>query len=277
MTRELHIYLDGEPLQTTCRLHLRGRNEMTLNPTVFQLDLYLPSENIIGQLSSGRKIAVHSTFDSVLATGTILDVLSDTRDGKQITSVIFSDGIPFTGSFVSASFPADTSLKTITESLLYSSSVPLPLAGFTARDRTYSLGTSFFGSAADSLQSLAVDLHTDVFMFRSAIYMLGRATTPDIIDLTPEDVLDAVSSGKDVRILTTSMKGWPIGSILRYRQKPPSMREVDASAAGRSNPSREYSGQLICQTFDADTGEGPWSTRIILQAKEAVSLPLQCY
>ncbi len=277
MTRELHIFLDGVKLDTSCRLHLRGRNEMKLTPTIFQLDLYLPSENTVGQLSSGRKIAVHSTSDSVLATGTILDVLSDTRDGKRITSVIFSDGVPFTGSFVSASFPANTSLKMITESLLYSSSVPLPLAGFTATDRTYPLGTSFFGSTADALQSLAVDLNADVFLFRSAVYLLGRDKTLDIIDLNDEDILDAVSVGKDHMILTTSMTGWPVGSVLRYRPKPPSLREVDASAAGRSNPSHEYSGQLICQTFDADTGEGPWSTRIILQAKEAVSLPLQCY
>ena len=245
MIRELHIFLDGERLDTSCRLHLRGRNEMTLSPTIFQLDLYLPSENTIGQLSSGRKIAVHSTFDSVLATGTILDVLSDTRDGKQVTSVIFSDGVPFTGSFVSASFPAGSSLRSITEQLLSACSVPLPLAGFTAADKSYPLGTSFFGSTADSLQSLAVDLNADVFLFRSAIYMLGRDSTPDIIGLTPEDVLDAVSSGKDVRILTTSMKGWPIGSMLRYG---------------------DLQGQILCQTFDADTGEGPWCTKVILKA-----------
>lgn len=244
MIRELHIFLDGERLDTSCRLHLRGRNEMTLSPTIFQLDLYLPSENTVGQLSSGRKIAVHSTFDSVLATGTILDVLSDTRDGKQITSVIFSDGIPFARSFVSASFPAGSSLRSITEQLLSACSVPLPLAGFTAADKSYPLGTSFFGSTADSLQSLAVDLNTDVFLFRSAICMLGRDSAPDIIDLTSEDVLDAVSTAKDVRILTTSMKGWPIGSMLRYG---------------------DLQGQILCQTFDADTGEGPWCTKVVLQ------------
>ena len=244
MDRKLFVYLDGELLPLHCRMHLCGRNEMTLSPTLFQLDLYLPSEDMTGQLSTGRKIAVHSTFDSVLATGSILDVLSETREGRQITSVIFSDGFPFTRSFVSASFSANTSLKTITETLLYSSSVPLPLAGFTAADRTYPLGTSFFGSTADSLQSLAVDLNANVFLFRSGIYMLGRDSTPDIIDLTPEDVLDAVSSGKDVRILTTSMKGWPIGSMLRFG---------------------DLQGQILCQSFDADTGEGPWITKVILR------------
>ena len=91
-----------------------------------------------------------------------------------------------------------------------------------------------------------MDLNADVFLFRSAIYMLGRDTTPDIIDLTPEDVLDAVSTGKDVRILTTSMKGWPIGSMLRYG---------------------DLQGQILCQTFDADTGEGPWCTRVIVQVR----------
>ena len=268
MNRQLFIYLDGEKLDTSCRLHLRGRNEMKLTPTVFQLDFYQPSENAAGELSSGHKIAVHSASDSLLAAGTILDVLTDTRDGKRITSVIFSDGIPFSGSFVSASFPAGASLRSITEQLLSASSVPLPLAGFTAADRTCPLGTAFFGSTADSLRSIAVDLNADVFLFRSAVYMLGRDSLPDIQDLNAEDVLDAVSVGKDHMILTTSMTGWPIGSVLRYRQKPPSLREVDASAVGRSDPFLEYSGQLLCQTFDADTEEGPWSTRVVLRRME---------
>ena len=244
MDRRLFVFLDGELLPLHCRMHLCGRNEMTLSPTLFQLDLYLPSENIAGQLSTGKKIAVHSTFESVLATGSILDVLSETREGRQITSVIFSDGLPFANSFVSASFPAGASLRTITEQLLSASSVTQPLTGFTATDKVFPLGTSFFGSTADSLQSLAVDLNANVFLFRSGIYMLGRDSAPDTIDLTPEDVLDAVSSGKDVRILTTSMKGWPIGSMLRFG---------------------DLQGQILCQTFDADTGEGAWSTKVILR------------
>ena len=113
-----------------------------------------------------------------------------------------------------------------------------------AADRTFPRGISFFGSTADALRALAADLNADVFLFRSAIYVLGRDTVPDVIELTPEDVLDAVSSGKDVRILTTSMKGWPIGAMMRFG---------------------DLQGQIVCQSFDADTGEGPWCTKVVLQ------------
>lgn len=245
MIRELKIELDNEPLDLNCRLHLRGRNEMTLTPTVFQLDLYSPSGDAAGRLSTGRHLSVCSTSGSVLATGDILDVLKETRDGHPVTTVIFSDGTRFAASFVSASFPANTSLKDIASGLLSSCSEPLPLAGFTTADKTCPLGTAWFGSTVDALKTVAADLNADVFVFRSVIHLLGHDTVPDIIDLNDEDVPDAVSEGKDHLILTTSMTGWPIGSVLRFNG---------------------LQGQLVCQCFDADTGEGPWTTRVILRS-----------
>lgn len=242
MKRNLRLYLDGSLLPVSCRLHLHGRNEMTLSPTLFQLDLFQTSENTVALLSAGHKLAVCSTGESLLAIGDILDVLTDTVNGIRITSVIFSDGYSFSHCFASGSFPASTSLKEITSALLSGCSVPKPIAGFTASDKIYPSGTTFFGNITDILATIATDLNADVFLFRSAVYFLDRDKPPDIIDLNDEDITDEVSMGKDEIILSTAMKGWPIGSVLRYGG---------------------VQGQIVCQWFDADTGTGVWQSRVI--------------
>ena len=244
MQRQLFISLDGQPLETTCRLHLHGRAEMTLNPTVFRLDFHSPSENVLGLLSSARILSVTSTFQSLLATGTIRDVITQSVSGEPITTVLFADSASLDDAFVSLSVPAGTTTRAAVTSILSSSTAPLPLAAFTAADRPLTRPAAFFGSVADALQSLAADLHSHAFVFRSAVFMLGREAPATVCEIPSEDLLDAITSGREEILLTTSLKGWPIGSIVR---------------AG------DCTGRAIAQIIDADTGEGPWFTKLILR------------
>lgn len=244
MQRQLYISLDGQPVETTCRLHLRGRAEMSLNPTVFRLDLHLPSENILGLLSAAKTLSVTSTFHSLLATGTILEVFTQSVSGEPITTVLFADSASLDDAFVSLSVPAGTTTRAAATSILSASTHSLPLAAYTAADRVLPRPTAFFGSAADALQSLADDVKAHVFVFRSAVFMLGREAPAPTCEIPPEDLLDAITTGREEILLTTTLKGWPIGTIVR---------------AG------DYTGRATCQLIDADTGEGPWSTKLILR------------
>ena len=244
MQRQLFLFLDGQPIETTCRLHLRGRAEMSLNPTVFRLDLHSPSENVLGLLSSAHTLSVTSTFQSLLVTGTILDVFSQSVAGEPITTVLFADSAPLDDAFISLSVPAGTTTRTAVSSILSSSTSPVPLAAYTAADRVFPRPTAFFGSAADALQSLADDVKAHIFVFRSAVFMLGREAPDPTCEIPPEDLLDAITTGREEILLTTTLKGWPIGTIVR---------------AG------DHIGRATCQLIDADTGEGPWSTKLILR------------
>ena len=244
MQRQLYISLDGQPLETACRLHLRGQARMTLHPTVFRLDFHSPSESILGLLSSARTLSVTSTFQSLLATGTILDVITQTVSGEPITTVFFADSASLDDAFISLSVPAGTTTRAAVTSILAASTVPLPLVAYTAADRPLPRPAAFFGSLADALQSLADDLHAHAFVFRSAVFMLGREAPATVCEIPSEDLLDAITSGREEILLTTTLKGWPIGSIVR---------------AG------DCTGRAITQIIDADTGEGPWFTKLILR------------
>ena len=185
-----------------------------------------------------------STFQSLLATGTILDVFSQSISGEPVTTVLFADSAPLDDAFVSLSVPAGTTTRAAVTSILASSNIPLPLAAYTAADRPLPRPAAFFGPVTDALQSLADDLHAHVFAFRSAIFMLGREAPAPVCEIPPDDLLDLITTGREEILLTTTLKGLPIGSIVR---------------AG------DFTGRATCQIIDADTGEGPWLTKLILR------------
>lgn len=243
MNRTLELFINGHATARGSRLCLHGRADAELKPDLWYLDIYNVPEGWEIAFPVSATVSVKGEGGSLLAEGRILEGSYDFRSGDRVLTLCFSDCMPFWESTVSLSLPPGKTPEETAEALLEACSHPVVLGAFPPSDRVFSRGQSFHGRAADCLKDLARSEKARIFMHRHVLYILrgdgGAPARP-----APEDLLDTPVRTSGATLVTTSMKGWPVGfsAVLPTGEK----------------------GRIQSQVIHADNREGPWSSTLIL-------------
>ncbi len=248
--RSLTVLADGQEVAAGCHLRLTGSESLSLQPGFFLLtaeDLPPSSGSL---LSSAGELEVHAG-SSVLASGTIGDVYSFTRQGKNLTCVGFSSGLSLWESSVSLSAMRGVRLTNIVRAVLALSGTDIPLAGFTGKDRTLPRAQSFFGRTADVLSLLAETAEAWAYLSPAGVIFSGKADRQIAVFLETTDLLSAPAPVSGHTVLRTAMVGWPFGARVRYVWEG------------------EYGeGRILSRSIDADNVSGPWRCELLVASDD---------
>ena len=250
INRDLHLFADGREIAQSCRMRLTARENLSLTPQLFQLEIENLSGSSAAFLSAARSLEVRSE-GSVLAAGEPVSVCPRRQSGKRILSVSFSPGISLWEASVSLSLAAGMRVSDSVRAVLSAAVYPpgaarrVPLAAFTAEDAVLTRPQAFFGRACDALRVLAGTVRAKSFLAPSGLCVIDpRPQTPALI-LPESSLLSEPVELRDRVLLTTAAAGWPLGSCLRLEH------------AGRA-----YQGLPVSRLLRLDNVSGPWLSQL---------------
>ena len=242
--RELRLFAGGREIAQSCRIHLFLVENLTLLPHLYSLKIENLSESSEALLSLAGSLEVRSG-DSILASGAVLSVCPRMDSGKRILSVSLSPGMALWQSAVSLSLVAGLSVSDTLRAVLAASGTEIPLAAFLAGDPRMARPQSFFGRTCDALRTLADAVHARVWLSPAGLCVLDPALQSPTLFLSEKDYQGEVIFLPDRYVLTTEVRGWPLGTCLRFTWK------------GRS-----YQGLLSARMLNLDNTEGPWLSQL---------------
>ncbi len=277
VNRSLTVTLDGEPLSFSGRMRLRGKDELSLFPALFTLELWNLPEEMYLQLSRCREIAV-SHGDACLVSGRVWDVFRHGDEEGTVTAVSISLGLDLWESTVSLCVPAETPLSETVRQILDASGTGVPFLSVLSPDSVSSRGQSFFGRASDCISEALTchsersddDLsesadsgnrsHAELESLRpmltpSGLMAVPASGLPEAVRITEADLTDAPAFAggslhgmPSLMILSMSVAGWRPGQTMEVEYKNIRAR-----------------GIVKERSVDADTGDGAWKCELLVE------------
>ncbi len=254
INRSLTVTLDGEPLSFSGRIRLRGKDELSLFPALFTLELWNLPEELFLRFSRAREITV-SHEDASLISGRIWDVFRQGTEEGILTSVSVSLGLDLWESVVSLSVPAGTLLSDAVRQILSASGTGIPLLTDPENDSVFVRGRSFFGRASECIAAVLSDASCRPMLTLSGLMVVPASGLPEAVRITEADLTDApASAGGSLRgtralmILSAVVSGWRPGQTV----------EVDYQDS-------HIRGIITERSVDADTGDGAWKCELMLE------------
>lgn len=245
--RSMAIFADGVQVAQEHRMHLRGRSTMSLRPDLWELQIHNASSRALAAIYDAEELLVEGEEMSAVCRGRIEEIYPHTEDGKDITTVIISDGAAFWDATVSLSLAKNNSVHDAIRAVASRCTRPVPVHKIQAKNVVLPRGQVFHGRAADCIASLAKSVSARAFFVRGSLHVMGKCSSSETISLHREDLLSNVMEANGAYIARlASLKGYSIGQTVYF---------PDYSAA-------KY--RLLCQSVDADNYEGVWKTELIM-------------
>lgn len=245
--RDLHLFADGREIAQGCRMFLTAQETLALRPAQHHLEIHDLSDSSAALLSGCRNLEVRSG-NSVLAFGEPAEVISRLLAGRHLTSVVFSSGLSLWQSSVSLSVAAGMKVSDTIRTLLAAAAPSVPLAAYAAGDPVLVRPQSFFGRTCDALSLLAETANADVFLSSAGLCVSGKEALAPALFIPENTLLSEPVRTGDRLLLTTSVIGWPLGSLARTEWK-----------------GTELSGRPVSRLVQADNGNGPWKSELELE------------
>ena len=242
--RELRIFLGGREIARSCRMKLFLLESLSLLPALYSLNVVNLSESSEALVCAAASLEVRSG-DSVLASGRVLSVCPRIQDGKRILSITFSPGMNLWQSTVSLSLAAGMSVSDTLREVLSASGSGVPLAAFLAEDKRMTRPQSFFGRTCDALRTLGRAVGARVWLSPAGLCVLDPSRQEPTLFLTEADYQGEPLFLPDRYVLATQVRGWPLGTGLRFTWK-----------------GRGYQGLLAGRILNLDNAEGPWLSQV---------------
>ncbi len=277
ISRALSITLDGEPLSFSGRMRLRGKDELSLFPALFTLDLWNLPEEMYLRLPRCREISV-SHGGACLVSGRVWDVYRHGDEEGTVTSVSISLGLDLWESTVSLCVPAGTPLSETVRQILDASGTGIPFLSVLSPDPVSSRGQSFFGRASECISEALMchsersddDLsesadsgnrsHAELesprpMLTPSGLMAVPKEGLPEAVRITEADLTDAPAFAggslhgvPSLMILSVSVAGWRPGQTVEVEYKNIRAR-----------------GIVKERSVDADTGDGAWKCELLCE------------
>ena len=254
INRSLSIMLDGEPMPFSGRIRLRGKDELSLFPALFTLELWNLPEELYLRLSRARDISV-SHEDACLVSGRVWDVYCHGTGEGSVTSVSISLGLDLWEAVVSLFVPAGTAVSEAVRQILSASGTGIPLLSFPVSDPVSSRGWSFFGRAADCISEALSSVSCRTMLTLSGLMVVPASGLPEAVRITEADMTDAPASAggtlrgtQSLMILSAVVSGWRPGQTVELDYHNIHIR-----------------GIITERSVDADTGDGAWKCELILE------------
>ena len=244
MRRDLHLFADDTEIGQGCRMRVTLREEFSLMPQLFHLEIENLSESSAEMLANCREMAVRSN-GSVLAVGDSIFCCPRWIDGRKVLAVSFSYGFRLWKAAVSLSLAAGMKISDTIREVLKASGTGIQLAGYTARDFALTRPQAFFGRACETLERLADSVDGKAGLTPAGVCVIGTGEqTPTVV--MPEDgLLSEPIFLKDRVILKTGIVGWPLGTCVRFRWN-----------------GADYQGVMMSRMLDLDNAGGCWESQV---------------
>ncbi len=249
INRSLSIMLDGEPLSFSGRIRLRGKDELSLFPALFTLDLWnLPEEPYL-RLFRCRELSV-SSGEACLVSGTVSDVYRRAVAEGVMTSVSISLGLDLWEAMVSLTVPAGMSISETARQILDASGTGIPLLANLENDTIIARSQSFFGRTAECIEIVLSAVSARAMLTPSGLMIVPVSGLPEPVQIHDTDLLDAPSfaDGGHLAVLSCSVAGWRPGQTAQVSWKGMSFR-----------------GIIRSRYVDADVGFGPWKCELLAE------------
>ena len=267
VNRTLSVTLDGEPLSFSGRMRLRGKDDLSLFPALFTLDLWNLPEEMALRLSRCRNIAV-SHMDACLVSGRVWDVYRRGTPEGILTSVSVSLGLELWESAVSLSVPAGTPVSETVRRILDASGTGIPLLSAFSPDPVSVRGQSFFGRAAECVTEALSAVPCRAMLVPAGLMVVPKQGNGPADRITEADLTDApIFTGGSLHgvpslmILSASVSGWRPGQTVEAEW----IGGRDQGAGGRFYREICARGIITERSVDADTGDGSWKCGMIAE------------
>jgi len=244
MRRDLHLFADDTEIGQGCRMRLALREEFSLMPQLFHLEIENLSESSAEMLANCREMAVRSN-GSVLATGDSIFCCPRWIDGRKIVSVSFSYGFRLWKASVSISLAAGMRISDTIREVLKASGTGIEMAGYTAKDFALTRPQAFFGRACEALERLADSVDGRVGLTPAGVCVIGTEEVTPTVVMPEEELLSEPIFLKDRVILKTGIVGWPLGTCVRFRWN-----------------GADYQGVMMSRMLDLDNAGGSWESQV---------------
>ena len=254
INRTLTVTADGEPLSFSGRIRLRGKDDLSLFPSLFTLEMWNLPEALYLRLFRAREIAV-SHEGACLVSGRIRDVFRQGTEAGILTSVSVSLGLELWEAPVSVSVPSGSSVSGAVRAILSASGTGIPLLSFPDPDPVSSRGRVFFGRASECIAEALSDASCRPMLTPSGLMAVPASGPLEAVRVTAADLTDAPvfiggvnRIGPRGMILSVAVSGW----------RPGQTAELDT-------PGVHARGIVTGRSVDADTGDGAWKCEMVLE------------
>lgn len=251
--RILRSYADGERIADGMRMSFRGRQNMSIRPDFFELNIYNLSGADFAILNKAKEITVKGPNGSSLCTGKIEEIYRHVDSGKEITTVFISDGLDFWGAMISLSVAKGNRTEGVIRRIVNGCTSPIGIASYLAREAVSLRGQAFYGRAADYVATLAQSVGARAFVVRNTLNIVEKGRYSMSVSINEADMPDGISEANGAYIVRLREPvAYPVGQMAKI-----------------GNRAAEY--RIISQTFEADTQQGAWTTSLILIDEEKMS------
>ena len=237
-SRPLVIRAGGQVIAAENRIRVMGRTSMSLMPDYGEIEIYNLDDADRARINGASVISVSGESDSTFCYGEIEDVYTHTSGTTTITTVCVSDGKTFWDTRVSKSVGSGASIRDSLLSILKNA----PLASFLAENKRMLRGQTFTGRLPDCVSTLARSADARAYFTHGALHVTTIGRSEEIWELKSDDVV-SVNQANGVLMVRIRVKGFPVGTIMRYSGK-------------------QY--RLITQSYEADNWNGAWRSELTL-------------
>ena len=242
--RDLHLFADDTEIGYGCRMKINIREEFSLMPQLFTMEIENLSESSAEKLANCREMAVRSN-GSVLAVGDSIFCCPRWIDGRKVLAVSFSYGFRLWKAAVSLSLAAGMKISDTIREVLKASGTGIQMAGYTARDFALTRPQAFFGRACETLERLADSVDGWAGLTPAGVCVIGTEKVTPTVVMPEEELLSEPIFLKDRVILKTGIVGWPLGTCVKFVWK-----------------GNTWNGVIVSRMMDLDNADGPWESQL---------------
>ena len=244
--------MDDEPLAPGSRFCVSGKTGLNLYPYYFLLTEWNLSDSDYLQLFWGKQIAVMRE-NSCLAFGKIADVYRRTVPEGTVTVALISLGLDLWMSRVSLPASAGDGVFETVRALLENSGTGMTLLDVPGEDVSFGRGHSFFGRASLCIAEALAMAGCRGVLTRSGLKVVREGYPQKPLSLAAADLTDEprFAEGGKIMVLSTTVTGFQPGDeiVLSYKKEA-------------------YHGLILERMVDADNGNGPWRTEMMIEVKK---------
>ena len=251
--RSFSFVADDRPFSFSGRVRLEGKDDLSLYPSLFLLELWNLPEEIILLLSRSRNLSV-SHAGACLVSGQVSDVFRREIPDGTITAVAVSSGLELWEAPVSLAVPDGVPVSETVRNIMQASGTGISLLNDPVPDSLSLRPAAFFGRAAECVTAALSAANCSPVLTLSGIMAIPAGGLPVSYRLTEEDLQDEPSfvggpaHGAPSRmILVTRLAGWRPGQTIEV-----SCGNIHAT------------GIISERGIDADTASGAWKSELIV-------------
>ena len=252
--RSFDFKADDQPFSFSGRVRLTGKDDLSLYPSLFQVEFWNLPEEVFLLLSRAHTLTV-SSGGACLVSGQISGAFRRPVAAGTITVVAVSAGLDLWEAHVSLTVQAGLSVSEIVRNIVQESGLSISLLNDPAPDTLSIRPGAFFGRAAECITVALSAAGCRAVLTPSGIQAVPETGLPVSYRISEKDLLEEPSfvggsaHGASSRmILTANLAGWRPGQTVEV-------------SCGNTHAV----GIILERSVEADTDSGAWKSEMLVE------------